>query len=80
VAGVLTEECADRFADPALVARKLFDHADRLGKANRPTGQTRAEYVREQLDRLDIGADLTTIQRGKRTIALPSSRLVPVED
>jgi len=72
---VLTEGCADRFADPGLVARKLLNHAERLGKANRPAGQTRAEYVREQLDRLGIGADLTAIQRGKRSIALPPSRL-----
>ncbi|MEE8305782.1 MAG: IS110 family transposase [Gammaproteobacteria bacterium] len=77
---VLTKECADRFADPALVARKLFDHANRLGKANRPPGQTRVEYVREQLDRLGIGAELNAIQRGKRSIALPSSRLILEED
>jgi transposase len=72
---VLTKRCADRFADPELVARKLLDHSERLGKANRPAGQTRAEYVREHLDRLGIGADLTAIQRGKRTIVLPPSRL-----
>jgi transposase len=77
---VLTEECADRFADPALVARKFLAHAERLGKANRPVGQTRAEYVREQLDHLGIGADLTAIQRGERTIALPPSRLILKED
>ena len=77
---VLTEECADRFADPALVARKFLAHAERLGKANRPAGQTRAAYVREQLDRLGIGPDLTAIQRGERTIALPPSRLILKED
>jgi transposase len=77
---VLTEGCADHCADPALVARKLLAHAERLGKANRPAGQTRAAYVREQLDRLGIGADLTAIQRGKRTIFLPPSGLTLKED
>ena len=42
---VLTEECADRFANPELVARKFLAHTERLGKANRPAGQTRAEYI-----------------------------------
>jgi len=72
---VLTEGCPDRFAQPEQVARKLLKHAERLGKANRPTGQTAAQYVRQQLDRLGLGTDLTAIQRGKRTIALPPSRL-----
>jgi transposase len=77
---VLTNGCADRFADPDLVARKLLNYAETLGKTNRPDDQTRAEYVREQLDRLGIGADLTAIQRGERSIALPPSRLILKED
>lgn len=77
---VLNEGCADRFAEPTLVARKLLAYAERLGKANRPAGQTRAEYVREQLDRLGIGADLQVIRRGKRIITLPPSRLSLMAD
>lgn len=77
---VLTTGCADRYADPALVARKLLHHAERLGKTNRPAGHTRAAYVREQLDRLGIGAELPAIQRGQRTIVLPPSRLSLLED
>jgi transposase len=72
---VLTTGCADCFAEPERVARKLFTHTQRLGKANRPPGQTCAQYVRHCLDRLGIGADLQTIQRGKKTISLPPSRL-----
>jgi transposase len=72
---VLTKGCADGFAAPELVARKLFAHAQRLGKTNRPAGQTYAQYVRQCLDRLGVGADLQTFQRGKRTITLPPSRL-----
>jgi len=72
---VLTEGCADRFADPEQVARKLLRHAHQLGREHRPEGQTPAQYVREQLDRLGQGADLTTIRWGSRTIPLPPSRL-----
>jgi hypothetical protein len=72
---VLSQECADRYAQPQQVARKLLAHSERLGKANRPAGQTRAAYVRQQLDRLGLGADLVAIQRGQRNIVLPPSRL-----
>jgi transposase len=74
---VLTEGCADRFAEPEIVARKLLQHAYRLGAENRPDGQSTAEYVREQLDRLGLGEDLTAIQWGKRTISLPPAAPMP---
>jgi transposase len=72
---VLAEECADRFAEPERVARKLMQHTYRLGKANRPAGQSTGEYVRLQLDRLGLGADLAAIQWGKRRLPLPPSQL-----
>jgi hypothetical protein len=76
---VLSKGCADRYADPERVARKLMRHTLRLGKANRPKGQTTAQYVREQLDRLGVGAELTEIPWGskKKPIPLPPSRLKP---
>jgi len=76
---VLTNACADRFAYPELVARKFMQHAYRLGKANRPTGQTTGEYVRKHLDHLGLSADMTFIQWGSRQIPLPPSRLAPAE-
>jgi transposase len=72
---VLTEDCADRFADAEFVARKLLKHAYRLGRAHRPQGQSPAQYVRQQLDRLGLGQDLTTIRFGDRVIPLPPSCL-----
>ena len=72
---VLTDGCADRFADPEQVARKLLSHAHQLGREHRPEGQTPAQYVRQQLDRLGQGVDLTAIRWGSRTIPLPPSRL-----
>jgi transposase len=74
---VLSKDCADRFADPTQVARMLFNHAYRLGRANRSPGQTTAQYVRQQLDRLNLGAELMEIPWGKKTpIALPPSGLL----
>ncbi|MBN1315668.1 MAG: IS110 family transposase [Anaerolineales bacterium] len=76
---VLSNASADRFADPQRVARKLMQHAYRLGKTNRPKGQTTGEYVRKQLDRLGLGDDLAFIQWGSRRIPLPPSQLAPAD-
>jgi hypothetical protein len=73
---VLNNHCADRFADPQIVARKLAHHAHAIGQEQRPDGQTVGEYVRQQLDRLDLGADLDAIQWGRRTIPMPDSSLL----
>ena len=68
---------SDRFAQPELVARKLFQHAYRIGQDNRPKGQSTAQYVRQQLDLLGLGADLTAVPWGssKKPLALPPSNL-----
>jgi len=72
---VLTHQTADRFSDPARLARRLLTFAYRVGKANRQ-GETAAAYVRRQLDLLGVGADLTGIPCGNRpAIPLPPSRL-----
>ncbi len=73
---LLTQECANRFAEPERVARKFLQHAYRLGKANRAEGQTTLGYVRAQLDRLGLGMDLDGIAWGKRTYPLPPSSLL----
>src|SRR5216683_761014 len=56
---VLTKGEADRFAEPARVARKLLNYTYQVGRVNRRPGQSTAAYVREQLDRLKLGAELT---------------------
>ncbi len=68
----------DRFAEPELVARKFFQHAYRIGQDNRPEGQSTAEYLREQLDQLGLGAELTRIPWGskKKPLPLPPSKLL----
>lgn len=70
---VLTEKRADRFAEPERVARKLLDYTYKVGQNNRQPGQSTTAFVREQLDRLRLGADLKTITHGTYTISLPPS-------
>jgi transposase len=72
---ILTDAQADRFAQPDLVARKLLNFAYMLGAEHRPDGQSAAAYARAQLDRLGIGADLSGVAWGKRSIPLPPSSL-----
>jgi transposase len=73
---ILAKDGPDRFADPERVARKLLEHANHLGRDRRPEGQTAVQYVRHQLDRLGLGAELRSIPLGKtRRIALPPSQL-----
>jgi hypothetical protein len=59
------------------VARKLLNYTYLLGKANRPAEQSGAQYVRQQLDKLGIGAELTAIPWGpsRPPIPLPPSKL-----
>ena len=69
---VLTKQSADRFAEPERVARKFVQFSGQLGKANRPDGQTTAQYVRAQLDRLGLGSELSSIPLGtQRRLNLP---------
>jgi len=72
---ILTNDCADRFADPERVARKLLCLAYRLGRARQPQGLSAAQFVRHHLDRLGLGAELTSISWGnRRHIDLPLSQ------
>jgi transposase len=73
---VLTHACADRYAEPEHLARKFLQFAYILGKEKRAPGQTTMAYVREQLDRLGIGMELTEIRAGhKKRVPLPPSKL-----
>jgi hypothetical protein len=74
---VLTDGCADRYADPEKVAFSLFRFAYRVGVSNLPGDVSALQYTRDQLDRLAIGADLTAIPNGTKRSKLPKSRLAP---
>jgi transposase len=76
---VLTEGEADRFAEADRVARKLMNYTYKAGRTNRPEGQSTAAYVRAQLDRLGLGAELEHVKWGRREIPLPPSQLKVAE-
>ena len=70
---------ADKFAEPQAVAQKMLKFAYAVGKTNR-NGKTAAQFARERMDILRIGADLTSIPWGaKKPIPLPPSRLTEKE-
>jgi transposase len=72
---VLAENKADRFLEPEKVSQKLLRFAYDVGKRNRQ-GQSAAQFVRQRLDDLQIGQELTSISWGsKRPIPLPPSSL-----
>ncbi len=58
------------------IAQKLLVFAYRVGKENRPAGQTAAQFVRVRLDALPLGSEPTHISWGsKKPIPLPPSSL-----
>jgi len=73
---ILAKHEVDRFAEAEIVARKLMQYTYLLGKANRPAGQKAAAFVRQELDALGIGMELTEIPWGvtKPPVRLPPSR------
>jgi transposase len=71
---ILAQHKTDRFAQPEAIAQKLLKFAYQLGKENRPNGQSAAQFVRQRLDALALGQELTTIAWGsKKPIPLPPS-------
>ncbi len=59
---ILSQNKTDRFAQPQAIAQKLLGFAYRVGKENRPAGQSAAQFVRERLDTLHLGASPFIIQ------------------
>ena len=71
---ILAQHKTDRFAQPEAVAQKFLKFAYQLGKENRPKGQSAAQFVRQRLDALALGQELTQIAWGsKNPIPLPPS-------
>jgi transposase len=72
---ILAQHKTDRFAEPEAIAQKFLKFAYQLGKANRPAGQSAAQFVRQRLDALHLGSELTSIAWGsKKPIPLPASK------
>ncbi|MGB8981351.1 MAG: transposase [Anaerolineales bacterium] len=58
---LLAQHKTDRFVQPEAIAQKFLKLAYQLGKENRPQGQSAAQFVRQRLDMLQLGQDLTSI-------------------
>jgi transposase len=72
---VLARKVADRFAEPEKVSKKMLHIAYEVGKENR-AGKSAAQFVRERMDALGLGSELTRIPWGsKKPIPLPPSTL-----
>jgi transposase len=67
----------DRHTDAATIARKLMTWAEQGGKTMRQ-GQTATAFVRQQLDQLGIGAELTALKYGSHIYKLPLSKTAAV--
>jgi transposase len=75
---VLTKQVKDKHAQPQLVAQSLLRFVYRTGVRHLPQGQTALQFTRQQLDRLEIGYDLTHLVWGNKRFKLPpSSRASP---
>ncbi|HEY9756653.1 MAG TPA: IS110 family transposase [Oculatellaceae cyanobacterium] len=71
---LLAQHKTDRFAQPQAIAQKFLKFAYQVGKEHRPQGQSAAQFVRQRLDALELGQELTSIAWGtKRPIPLPPS-------
>jgi hypothetical protein len=57
------------------VACSLFLLAHKIHVSNLPEGHSALQFTRNQLDRLKIGKDVTTIPWGSRRFKLPPSRI-----
>lgn len=71
---ILAQDKTDRFAQPEAIAQKFLKFAYQLGKENRPKEQSAAQFVRQRLEALALGQELTHIAWGsKKPIPLPPS-------
>lgn len=70
---VLTQEVADRYSTPEIVANRFMNYVYAIRVRNMPNKQPAAAFTRTQLDRLGIGKDLQKIRHRSRTVQLPLS-------
>ncbi len=72
---VLTDHEVDRFAEATNVACSFFALVYKVGVKHLPDGQSALAFTRQQLDRLQIGADLQRLPWGSKSFKLPPSQL-----
>lgn len=72
---LLTEQSADKFANPTQVACSMFAFAHRVRAKNLPNGLTALQFTRNQMDRLGIGQEVLVVPWGTKHFKLPPSKL-----
>ena len=72
---ILTKAEVDCHAVPQQVATSLFTLVYRVRVNNLPDGQSALQFTRNQLDRLEIGQEVTHIPWGSKRFKLPESKL-----
>lgn len=75
---LLAKREADKFAVPLQVALGLYAYAHRVHTRNLPNRPGALQFTRDQLDRLGLGQELTSIPWNKKHYHLPPSKLKPV--
>jgi hypothetical protein len=76
---VLTNGVKDKHAEPQKVAQSLMRFVYRAGVRHLPKGMTALQYTRQQLDRLEMGQELTHLVWGNKIFKLPpSGRASPI--
>jgi transposase len=76
---ILKSETVDRHADVRRVAASMLKLAYEIKKRNLPKGVSGRAFARQQLDRLGIGLNLSTVPAGKSLLNLPPSTLLQEE-
>lgn len=71
---LLAKREADKFADPLQVALGLYAYAHRVHTRNLPHKPGARQFTRDQLDRLGLGQELTSIPWNKKHYKLPPSK------
>ena len=74
---LLSEQQADRQADPQVVAQRFMRWGGQYHIA-RSLGLQRTAFVRRELDRLQIGQTVTTVKFSGRVNQLPMPGSIPV--
>ena len=67
---VLSEKRADAKAEEPKVALKFFKWSNQLKKVGR-AGLSRGEFIRRELDRLQLGQQVVEVYQGKRRYLIP---------
>ena len=74
---LLTRHVAEKHLDLERLARKFYEFAYFVGKANWGGSPTATAFIRRKLDEAGVGREMTSFFYSRRRIVLPPSTLPP---